>query len=201
MQPGLKYLLDEELIKQTKVIVPANIDPSVCLENATCKELNRLPLDHPNALVEDKKLLNGLILHFYFNRKFPLIRYDINQEGHKNQLQCGKKHMFNGETKQHPTSGCSDKGTDIAAESSILLLIKSFPPMDNGSILVTGDTPAAQIAKIDNIDDEMFSVFIVPHQESKECICLSFLKIQESCSATLYCSRMRPFTWLFIIGG
>ena len=174
-QPGLDYLIKEGTIKETKVIISASTDIDACLKSATCKELSRLPLDHPSALIEDKELLSGLSLTFYFNRKHPLVRYSVSQKDERShvnesQVQLNEGEMqlaLNGDTKKQ--SSCSTEAGIGDAENNILLNIK---PADYPSILVTGNTPIAQIAKINNIGDEIFSVFVVPHQESKECLSL-----------------------------
>lgn len=59
-----------------------------------------------------------------------------------------------------------------ASQSNILLQIKPSLSAHYPSVLVTGDTPVTRIAKIDNIDSESQSVFMVPYQGSKEYLSL-----------------------------
>ena len=151
------------------VITSASNDIKGCLKSTTCKELSRLPLDHPRALVEDKDLFSGLSLTFYFNRKHPLVRYSVSQRDELNQInekqiQLNKDEMqlsLNRDAKKQLAYTCD--------ENDILLSIK---PANYPSVLVTGNAPTTQLAKISNIDSEFFSVFVVPHQESKECLSL-----------------------------
>lgn len=191
-QPGLERLIRESVITETNAIASSNIDINKCLKSATCLELQRLPLDNPSAVVEDKELLGGLSLCFYFNRKYPLIKYGLSQKGklsgegekelHQNSSRGGKPLVLNGDTekqnrdteKQLLPRKSSSTGMDEIddAESSIIFHIKPSLLTDYPSILVTGHTPIAQIAKIDGIDSEPLSVFLVPHQESKECLSL-----------------------------
>lgn len=193
-QPGLEHLIRETLITETKAIASANIDINKCLKSAACLELQRIPLDNLSAVVEDKELLGGLSHCFYFNRKYPLIRYGLSQKGklseegekepHQN-IKGGKQLVLNGDTekqlvpnkdakKKLPSKSSSTAGVDEIddAESTIIFHIKSPLLSDYTSILITGHTPIAQIAKIDGIDNEHLSVFVVPHQESKEFLSL-----------------------------
>jgi hypothetical protein len=72
--------MSEGLIKKTYVVVPAELKLSLCLPSAECEELDQLPLDHPNMIVEDDKLFRGINLGFYFRRKYPLMRYSATRK-------------------------------------------------------------------------------------------------------------------------
>ena len=173
-QPGLECLISEKIIAETKAVFSANFDPSVYLKSAACKELSRMPLDHPNSIAEDKEFFHGLNLCFHFNPKHPLVKYSISQQeektrGDEKQLQInrGEKHMLmNGDSKN--SIDCSDD-----TENNVLLHIKPSLSTIHPSVLVTGNTPVAQIGKlIDSIGIGSLSVFVVPHHESKECLSL-----------------------------
>lgn len=174
----MDYLIKEGIIKETKVTISASTDIDACLNSATCEELSRLPLDHPSALVEDKELFSGLKLTFHFNRKHPLVRYSVSQKDERSQalerqvqVNVSEKQLaLNSDTKKQIANKCCNAGADIGdTENNILLNIK---PADYPSVLVTGNTPITRIAKINNLDTEFYSVFVVPHQESKECLSL-----------------------------
>ena len=150
-QPALEHLMKENVIEETKVIISANVNPTVCLKSAVCDELSRLPLDLPKSLYEDRDLLDGLSLCFHFNRNLPLVTYNVKSN--------------NSSTTE--TENCSDK-----IESNVILQIKPSFSTDHPSVLVTGITSITQIAKIESINNEILSVFVVPHQESKECLSL-----------------------------
>ena len=201
-QPGLDCLIRKGVVKETKAILPANIDPNVCLKSAACRELCRLPLDDPNAVVEEKEILDGLTLRFYFNRKHPLIWYGLSQKGKLNEEQLvlngdAEKHLvlngdaekplvlngdaekqlvlngdakmiMNGVNEKQPAK--VDKGGDT--EGNVLLHIRPSFSNDFPSILVPGSTPIAEIGKIDGISGELLSVFVVPYQETEECLSL-----------------------------
>lgn len=175
-QPGLEYLIREGVIRETNVIVSANIDPSACLKTVACKELSRLPLDDLSGFVDNKEFFDGLTLRFHFNRKYPLVRYCISRGEEAVQMMSGgdQQMVSNGDTDKQLAS--SDTGVDMSdgAKNNIVMYIKptSLSTSNCSSVLVTGDTALTQIVKIDNIGDCCLSVFVVPHQESKECLSL-----------------------------
>ena len=175
-QPGLSHLLKEGNIKQLKVIVPANIDPSAYLERTVCKELDHLPLDYPRALVQERNVFKGVSLDFYFNRKYPLVRHVFSWKDEGDENEGEKQLEVNGHTeKQQACNNGSRTEVDHGnndIENNVLMQIKPSPSAEYPSVLVTGKTPIARIAKIHNYRTESLSVFIVPHQESKECLSL-----------------------------
>lgn len=160
-QPGLEYLISEGDIKETTVIVSDQIDVHTSLQSTECKELCQLPLDHSNALVEDIKLLNGLNIQFHFNRRHPLVRYYVARK------EALSENCEIDESNKQLASKSSDN-----TESHIILHIKPSRYPDYPAALLTGDIPHAQISKITNLVNEPLSVFMVPHQESKECLSL-----------------------------
>ena len=99
-QPGLSHLLKEGNIKQLKVIVPANIDPSAYLERTVCKELDHLPLDYPRALVQERNVFKGVSLDFYFNRKYPLVRHVFSWKDEGDENEGEKQLEVNGHTEK-----------------------------------------------------------------------------------------------------
>ena len=175
-QPDLSHLLKEGNIKQVEVIVPANIDPSAYLERTVCKELDHLPLDDPSALVQERDVFKGVSLDFHFNRKYPLVRHIVSWKDERDENEGEKQLEVNGHTEKQQAckNGSSievDQG-DNDIENNVLMQIKPSPSAEYPSVLVTGKTPIARIAKIHNYRTESLSVFIVPHQESKECLSL-----------------------------
>ena len=95
--------------------------------------------------------MDKLSLRFHFNRKFPLVTYSMLRENPS-------------------TKSCSSD----SVECNVILQVK--PSFSAGyprpPVLVTGSTPITQIGKIEDIKSEPLSVFVVPHQESKECLSL-----------------------------
>ncbi|XP_064382127.1 uncharacterized protein LOC135331030 isoform X2 [Halichondria panicea] len=144
-QPNLKSIFKNKVIEEISVITPANINPSSCLESTFSSELSRLPLDHPDVLFEECDLLSGPSLSFQFNRKHPLVKHRVSY-----QTDTGDKEGVS------DTIDVDRSGNDIAMQ------IKHYC-----SVLVTGETP---IAKLHNLDEEFFSVFVVPHQDSDQCV-------------------------------
>lgn len=157
VQPNLKHLIAEGIVKQIEIIVPANIDPYKCLESVVCEELDRLPLDHPTASVENDELFKGVKLLFNFKRKHPLVRYSVSYK----EEDCKIQHASS-----HSGLGQSD---DDNSDNDVLLQIQPSPSTQYPSVLVTGKAPAARLAKA---GAESLSVFMVPHQEGEECLSL-----------------------------
>jgi hypothetical protein len=162
-QPGLECLIREGDIKEAKAIISASIDPNACFKSVTCRELSRLPLDHPSAVAEDKGFLREFSLRFHFNRKYPLARYSLSQKGEE---ESEVKLQFE-EVAAGASESCNETSDD--SEGSVLLSVEPSCSADFPAVLVTGYSPIARIGKMDCLEKSL-SVFIVPHQVTKECL-------------------------------
>ena len=166
-QPGIKNVIQDKIAQKLQIITPTNISPSTCLEKVECTELNRLPLDHPNSYAENKELLQGINLLFYFNRRYPLVQYNVQMHS------LGTMQREPVQQSQVVAVGQSSKSNipELNSQDNDVL-VHIAPPISQPSVLITGKTPVAQFTKLDNLDSMQYSVFIVPHQENKECLSL-----------------------------
>ena len=162
--PGLNIAIKNRVIEQVEVLTPTNISPSSCLETVQCTELKRLPLDLPNSSFEDKEVFKNISLLFYFNRRYPLVKYDVHTLATAQRELA--QHSQPGAEEQSNRNGNNELNSQ---ENDVLVHITS--PACHSSVLITGKTPVEQF-KIENLDSIPLSVFIVPHQEIKECLSL-----------------------------
>lgn len=148
-KPNLKSIFSSKNIDQISVIAPSNINPSAFLESTISSELEHLPLDHPTASMKVNAFLDGPSISLHFNRKFPLVKHLVSYEADTDEFDM------------------SNVINLTESENDVLLHINH-----HRSVLVTGKTPINQFSRLPNLDKEMHSVFVVPHQSGDECISL-----------------------------
>ena len=184
-QSAFELLVNDKIVEKALAVISANVDPNVNLKNATWKEVSCLPLDHPNAIIKDDEIFNSLSLHFYFYRKYPLIKYSMVTteciiDNAKDKVQNSEDEAKVIPNEEGTESQVACKDSEIVEDKiSTLLYIKPSLAPDCPPVLVTGNSPITRIAKLENFDNEILSVFFVPHQESKECLSLLPLEVRE----------------------